>query len=217
MLSMSPEENFEIAVQAQMYRASNFLVFKDIEDTDYEDWIEKEGVEVEDTDQDDLLKVSIEDEKQGIKKKAHFRFLKKKTLVFQLTSAFFSQLNVCADVQSINGFYKIHFYVKYWFLNNTEMPLKLQLEEAGFRYPEIDLPFISKNFDFMNEFEDDEDDSSPKKKGQYQPHLKATKQEISMIKYLEQTSQEEIIRIRPWEAYKTSQTQNNGLLEALDS
>lgn len=55
-------------------------------------------------------------------------------MMFRLKSEILGSLNICAEVQAIHGFFKLHFYVKYWFLNNTEMPMKIQIEESNFKH-----------------------------------------------------------------------------------
>lgn len=44
-----------------------------------------------------------------------------------MTSKYQNQLNVCANYAFIQGYYHISFFVKYWFLNNTQMPLQIKV------------------------------------------------------------------------------------------
>lgn len=71
LMDTEPNENLSISVQPMMYRASNFLnITKQLS--------EVENPVEEDTQSDDLVK--------EIKKSCNFRFLKKNTFIFQVTS-----------------------------------------------------------------------------------------------------------------------------------
>jgi len=48
----------------------------------------------------------------------------------------------------VQGFYHISFYAKYWFLNNTQMPLTAQVTKSTFSFPSLELPYLSTDFDF---------------------------------------------------------------------
>jgi hypothetical protein len=61
-----------------------------------------------------------------------YRFLKQKKMLFEMTSPTQTQLNVCANFAFIQGCYHISFYAKYWFLNNTQMPLSIQMKTVRF-------------------------------------------------------------------------------------
>lgn len=65
-----------------------------------------------------------------------------------MCSQFQSQFNICANIAFVQGFYHISFYAKYWFLNNTQMPLKARISQSTFSFPTLDLPFQSLDFDF---------------------------------------------------------------------
>lgn len=48
------------------------------------------------------------------------------------------------------------FYAKYWFLNNTQMPLQARISQQTFMFPTLDLPYHSLDFDFdtVKQFQD---------------------------------------------------------------
>lgn len=48
----------------------------------------------------------------------------------------------------MQGFYHISFYAKYWFLNNTQMPLQVRISQKTFSFPTLDMPYQSLDFDF---------------------------------------------------------------------
>lgn len=52
------------------------------------------------------------------------------------------------NISFVQGFYHIIFYAKYWFLNNTQMPLLAQVTKQTFSFPTLELPFLSNDFDF---------------------------------------------------------------------
>ena len=87
-------------------------------------------------------------EQKSLLQTAQFRFVKQKKLLFQMCSQFQSQFNICANIAFVQGFYHISFYAKYWFLNNTQMPLKARISQSTFSFPTLDLPFQSLDFDF---------------------------------------------------------------------
>lgn len=39
-------------------------------------------------------------------------------------------LSVSCDVSTIHSFFKLQFYAKYWFINNTDLPLDIKFEEV---------------------------------------------------------------------------------------
>ena len=65
-----------------------------------------------------------------------------------MCSQFQSQFNICANIAFVQGFYHISFYAKYWFLNNTQMPLQARVSQSSFSFPALELPFQSLDFDF---------------------------------------------------------------------
>jgi hypothetical protein len=121
ILDVEPENELMISVQPPKFKASNFLNIKndlDIDDEEYKNEDQKE------------IDMALE-----LKKTCGFRFLKKNTFMFQVTSSnssnHNSQINICCDVTSIQGFFKFHFYTKYWFMNSTELPLSLKFTEVS--------------------------------------------------------------------------------------
>lgn len=66
--------------------------------------------------------------------KNKFRFLRQKKILFQMTSKYQNQFNVCANFAFIQGYYHISFFAKYWFLNNTQMPLQMQMITVKFKF-----------------------------------------------------------------------------------
>ena len=221
LLDTNPEHTFLVSIQPKMYRASNFLDIKNEDDFKYLD-NKNENDKDEDEDENDEENKIFEKYENDLKslstafqheykKKCSYRFLKKKTFVFQITSLFYDQLSICWDVTSINGLYKLHFYTKYWFLNNTELPIWVKLEENDFEYDEISLPYVYKNFDF-------EDEANINKK---QVKSKSNKQHsydllISKINNNEDLMQ--MMRIKPWERFKFLNSYENkkGLLGVMD-
>lgn len=122
ILDVEPDNDLMISVQPSKFKASNFLNIKN--DLDIED---------EQNPNDEQKDIDMELE---LKKTCGFRFLKKNTFMFQVTSNSDidcnSQINICCDVTSIQGFFKFHFYTKYWFINSTELPLSLKFTEVSY-------------------------------------------------------------------------------------
>jgi hypothetical protein len=215
LLDLNPVNQFSVSIQPTMYRASNFLnilmielsnnsfirSFINNEAEDIEDEKELEQEEVKHTEEDSIIDSEY-------KSKYSFRLLKKRTFIFQNTSLLYGQLNICWDVTSIHGFYKLHFYTKYWFLNNTELPLSICFEEDGYQYDEISLPYVSKNFDF------EEIKSKEVKKGNSAIHKKfeAMRERIKNDQHLM-----DMMRVKPWERFNLYKTMNQGLLCVLDN
>ena len=48
----------------------------------------------------------------------------------------------------MQGYYHISFFAKYWLLNNTQMPLQIQMKTETFSFEKYDLPYESLDFDF---------------------------------------------------------------------
>lgn len=75
-----------------------------------------------------------------------------------MTSKYQNQFNVCVNFAFIQGYYHISFYAKYWFLNNTQMPLQLQMTTVSefsnnniqdtYSFDKYDLPYERLDFDF---------------------------------------------------------------------
>ena len=68
------------------------------------------------------------------------------------------------------------FYSKYWLLNNTLMPLEVQIKTKTYKFEKMNLPFENQDFDFetIKRFEEPEDDANEKgeKNGSGKPKRK---------------------------------------------
>ena len=217
LLDTNPDHTFKVSIQPTMYRASNFLDIKNEDDFKFLANTD-EDTKNEDDEENKIFEKHENDLKQlssalqhEYKKKYSFRFLKKKTFVFQITSLFYDQLSICWDVTSINGLYKLHFYTKYWFLNNTELPIWVKLEENDFEYNEISLPYVCKNFDF------EEDANTNKKQNKSKPN-KIHSYDLLRSKINNDEDLMQMMRIKPWERFKflNSYEESKGLLGVMD-
>ena len=67
---------------------------------------------------------------------------------------------MCATLGSIQGFYHLSFYVKYWLLNNTQMPLCVEVCQDRCNYDKMDLPYENKDFDdsLIRKMEDEDNE-----------------------------------------------------------
>jgi len=172
VLYLNPLGNFDFSLAIPGFQHSNYVPFKLDGEEDFElcnDLSAQNYVEAgfpkpprapkrpkngnlesdEDSDQDIDNRMEGEDGIYGsLLGKAQFRFVKQKKLLLQLCSQFQSQFNICANIAFVQGFYHISFYSKYWFLNNTQMPLQAKVSLPTFSFPSLDLPFQSVDFDF---------------------------------------------------------------------
>lgn len=48
----------------------------------------------------------------------------------------------------IQGQYHLTFYAKYWLLNNTLMPLEVQIKTSQYKFEIMNLPYEAQDFDF---------------------------------------------------------------------
>lgn len=83
-------------------------------------------------------------ERQGTR----FRFLSEKSQLICLRSLYQNSFKVCVHIAFVHGQYQITFYVKYWLLNNTQMPLDILVTEQRNSEDRISLPFERPDFDF---------------------------------------------------------------------
>lgn len=74
---------------------------------------------------------------------------------------------IASKVGKIQGFYKLTFFSEFWFLNQSEMQLKIKITENDFSYPAADLPFQRNdfNFDLIRELEKEEAEEGKGLKG----------------------------------------------------
>eukprot|EP00347_Sterkiella_histriomuscorum_P015009 403358661 len=161
-LFLNPLGNFEMSLCIPGFDNSTFVALKNEEDDDYK--------LTEQIEQENYIKSMFEDNGEEETQqqnftfvgKNQFRFLKQKKLLFQLTSQFQNQFNVCANFAFIQGYYHISFYSKYWFLNNTQMPLQIQMTTENFAFDKYDLPYENIDFDFqsINKYNKNEMESS---------------------------------------------------------
>lgn len=74
------------------------------------------------------------------------------------------------------------FYSKYWLLNNTLMPLEVQIKTKTYKFEKMNLPFENQDFDFetIKRFEEPEDDANEKgeKNGSGKPKRKKSNDTI---------------------------------------
>jgi len=63
-------------------------------------------------------------------------------------SDFQNQFNICASIAFIQGQYHLSFYSKYWLLNNTLMPLEVQISTKEYQFERMNLPYENQDFDF---------------------------------------------------------------------
>lgn len=71
----------------------------------------------------------------------------------------------------MHGQYQITFYVKYWLLNNTQMPLDILVSEQRNAEDKISLPFERPDFDF--ESVDRDDKARPSEKDEVKKSAKS--------------------------------------------
>ena len=103
-------------------------------------------------------------------------------MLFQLVSQFQNQFNICANIAFVQGQYHMTFYSKYWLLNNTLMPLEVQIKTKTYKFEKMNLPFENQDFDFetIKRFEEPEDDANEKgeKNGSGKPKRKKSNDTI---------------------------------------
>lgn len=116
-LFLNPFGNFDLSLCIPGFDMSTWVKFKEEGEDDF--------IAPNMSEQDnyiDSMQLSNNEAPQASFKN-QYRFLKNKKLLFQMTSKYQTQLNVCASFAFIQGYYHISFFAKYWFLNNTQMPL----------------------------------------------------------------------------------------------
>jgi hypothetical protein len=100
-----------------------------------------ESVWLKSPDDKDVL---IAEEIREKKTTNQFRFLYEKNQLVCLRSLYQNSFKVCVHIAFVHGQYQITFYVKYWLLNNTQMPLDILCAPED----KISLPFERPDFDF---------------------------------------------------------------------
>ena len=148
MLELDPSPFINLAIKSQGYSKSQKMLINNQFKQEQNEYLEspkndqeeekkpvKKKSKKDGQDENEKEVDSKKDENQ-MKNNLH-RFVRNKDLLFQLSSPFLEQLNVCANIQFIEGFYKISFFVQYWLLNNTQLPLQLSFQQVTkycFRY-----------------------------------------------------------------------------------
>ena len=75
----------------------------------------------------------VEYERNYLNAKTH-RFMKTKNILYQLCSLYKEQLNICVNVELVQGFYKLFIYAEYFILNNTQLPILISIKQVYYIY-----------------------------------------------------------------------------------